>query len=49
VVGFLTEDSGISVPALALAVAVPLALSACARALEDSALPDVPEPVTIDH
>ncbi|MGI5225780.1 hypothetical protein [Actinoallomurus sp. CA-142502] len=33
-IGFLVEDSGISVPGIALAIAVPLALAAAVRALE---------------
>ncbi|WP_442939280.1 hypothetical protein [Nonomuraea sp. SYSU D8015] len=42
-VGFLMNDSGIAIPAMALTVAVPLTLAACVRALQ-LARPTPPEP-----
>jgi hypothetical protein len=42
-VGFLINDSGIAIPAMALTVAVPLTLAACVRALQ-LATPTPPEP-----
>ncbi|MGW0807121.1 hypothetical protein [Nonomuraea sp. NPDC002799] len=42
-VGFLMNDSGIAIPAMALTVAVPLTLAACVRALQ-LATPTEPEP-----
>ncbi|WP_344897133.1 hypothetical protein [Nonomuraea antimicrobica] len=42
-VGFLMNDSGIAIPAMALTVAVPLTLAACVRALQ-LATPTRPEP-----
>ncbi|MFI7708314.1 hypothetical protein [Nonomuraea sp. NPDC049480] len=42
-VGFLMNDSGIAIPAMALTVAVPLTLAACVRALQ-LATPTPPEP-----
>ncbi|MGW4469271.1 hypothetical protein ACWENQ_06295 [Nonomuraea sp. NPDC004354] len=42
-VGFLVNDSGIAIPAMALTVAVPLTLAACVRALQ-LATPTTPEP-----
>ncbi|GAA3443248.1 hypothetical protein [Planomonospora venezuelensis] len=41
-VGFLMNDSGIAIPAMALTVAVPLTLAACVRALRLSP-PTIPE------
>ncbi|MEU6788247.1 hypothetical protein ABZ912_54420 [Nonomuraea angiospora] len=38
-VGFLMNDSGIAIPAMALTVAVPLTLAACVRALQLTAVP----------
>lgn len=42
-VGFLMNDSGIAIPAMALTVAVPLTLAACVRALQ-LATPTPPAP-----
>ncbi|WP_245641902.1 hypothetical protein [Nonomuraea candida] len=42
-VGFLMNDSGIAIPAMALTVAVPLTLAACVRALQ-LAMPTPPAP-----
>ncbi|MEU0567645.1 hypothetical protein ABZ297_19970 [Nonomuraea sp. NPDC005983] len=42
-IGFLINDSGIAIPAMALTVAVPLTLAACVRALQLSR-PTTPEP-----
>ncbi|MEV2272780.1 hypothetical protein [Nonomuraea africana] len=42
-VGFLVNDSGIAIPAMALTVAVPLTLAACVRALQ-LATPTTPDP-----
>ncbi|WP_206184882.1 hypothetical protein [Thermoactinospora rubra] len=39
-IGFLVNDSGIAIPAMALTVAVPLALAASVRALQLAAPPD---------
>ncbi|MFC7646374.1 hypothetical protein ACFQX6_41695 [Streptosporangium lutulentum] len=41
-IGFLMNDSGIAIPAMALTVAVPLTLTACVRALRHSP-PTMPE------
>ncbi|MGW0192270.1 hypothetical protein [Nonomuraea sp. NPDC003201] len=38
-VGFLMNDSGIAIPAMALTVAVPLTLAACVRALQLTTVP----------
>ncbi|MFI6741439.1 hypothetical protein ACIBI9_51710 [Nonomuraea sp. NPDC050451] len=38
-VGFLMNDSGIAIPAMALTVAIPLTLAACVRALQLTTLP----------
>jgi hypothetical protein len=42
-IGFLINDSGIAIPAMALTVAVPLTLAACVRALQLSR-PTTPDP-----
>ncbi|WP_336212519.1 hypothetical protein [Nonomuraea sp. LPB2021202275-12-8] len=42
-IGFLMNDSGIAIPAMALTVAVPLTLASCVRALQ-LAKPTTPEP-----
>ncbi|MBB5776154.1 hypothetical protein [Nonomuraea jabiensis] len=39
-VGFLMNDSGIAIPAMALTVAVPLTLAACVRALQLTTVPE---------
>ncbi|WP_443729134.1 hypothetical protein [Sphaerisporangium fuscum] len=41
-VGFLINDSGIAIPAMALTVAVPLTLAASIRALQRSSVPTTP-------
>ncbi|MCW2888610.1 MAG: hypothetical protein JWL58_5472 [Streptosporangiaceae bacterium] len=46
IIGMVMNDSGVVIPALVFSVAVPLALAACVRALEqDEDLADTPTPV----
>ncbi|MFC0865057.1 hypothetical protein ACFHYQ_22445 [Sphaerimonospora cavernae] len=48
-VGFLINDSGIAIPAMALTVAVPLTLAASVRALQLAAAAPSPPPTTADR